>query len=252
MHHHQTPVPIPHQPLHVAVPPPHMAMRPMQYQHSHPHQPQHQQPGYAQNYPPAYPQSPAATALHHQPMANPLAASYSQAPLAPAARTPFVPAAGNTAPHANVYNPPRPPEVYTLPDNVNEALPPPLRQGFQHDGAGRVLFFTAPPLDRSHKGLSPRSAALGHSVKYLAGREAWLAERDRKRKDRDEAGKHGASHKRVALDTDHSPELADVVISHAAGAINKWFQRLDQETQGWRRDAGLDGWRKAATERSAG
>ncbi|POR35458.1 Chromatin structure-remodeling complex subunit RSC1 [Tolypocladium paradoxum] len=248
MHHHQTPVPIPHQPHQVAVPPPQMAMRPMHYQHSHPHQPQPQQPGYAQNYTPAYPQSPATAALHHQPMANPLAASYSQAPLAPAARTPFAPAAGNAAPHANVYNPPRPPEVYTLPDNVNEALPPPLRQGFQHDGAGRVLFFTAPPLDRSHKGLSPGSAALGHSVKYLAGRGAWLAERDRKRKDRDEARKHGAFHKRVALDADCSAELADAVIRHAADAVDRWFQRLDQETQGWQRDAGLDGWRKSARE----
>ncbi|KAH6608847.1 hypothetical protein Trco_002193 [Trichoderma cornu-damae] len=60
--------------------------------------------------------------------------------------------------HANMYNPPRPPEVYTLPDNINETLPATVRREFQHDDYGRVLFFSAAPLDRSCNGLSPLNA----------------------------------------------------------------------------------------------
>lgn len=65
---------------------------------------------------------------------------------------PFTPGGNTAAPHANIYNPPRPPEVYTLPENVNESIAREMREGFQHDSAGRILFFTAPPLDRATAG----------------------------------------------------------------------------------------------------
>ena len=236
---HQTPVPIPHPPHHAASGHQMGGKRPVHYQH----QPQ-PQPGFVPNYPLAYPQSPAA-APHHQPMANPLTGGYSQGHLAPGARVPFTPGGNTAAPHANIYNPPRPPEVYTLPENVNESIAREMREGFQHDSAGRILFFTAPPLDRSHGGLASSSAALGHSVRYLAGREAWLSERTRKRKERDEAETAGAGEKRK---NPQDPCLLaeDSVAAQAARALNQWFQHLGQGTLEWRADAGLDGWRKAA------
>jgi chromatin structure-remodeling complex subunit RSC1/2 len=150
-------------------------------------------------------------------------------------------------PHGNAYNPPRPPEVYTLPDNLNDALPPDIRHGFQHDEAGRVLFFTAPPLERPHKGLSATSAGLGHSVKYLAGREEWLASRERKRKERDER-ETLSSHKRSAsAEAETEASIGDFV-NQAVGAMDRWFERFDQDTRQWEKDTGLAGWREARAE----
>ncbi|XP_044717589.1 bromodomain-containing protein [Hirsutella rhossiliensis] len=224
---HQTPVPIPHPPHHAAPAPPHMPIRPMHYQHPHPHphphphqhlqHPQHQlqqqqpQAGYVHNYS-------AAAAAHQQPMGTPLAAgNSSQVQLPQSARAALAPVTGSTTQHATVYNPPRPPEVYTLTDGANDALPTALRQGFQHDDAGRVLFFTAPPLD--HK----------------------------KRKCRDEAArKPEVSQKRMATDEAAVTEAADPVVGEATNAMNEWFRQLDHETHEWRRNAGLEGWSNVA------
>ncbi|KAK5003886.1 hypothetical protein LTR39_006304, partial [Cryomyces antarcticus] len=69
---------------------------------------------------------------------------------------------------ASSYLHPPPPEVYTLPDLANATIPQEIREQFHHDEQGRVLFFTAPPLDT----VSPvkEGAALGHSVRYLAAK----------------------------------------------------------------------------------
>jgi chromatin structure-remodeling complex subunit RSC1/2 len=144
-----------------------------------------------------------------------------------------------------MYNPPRPPEVYTLPDNVNDVLAPELRKHFQHDDSGRVLFFTTPPLDRSHNGISPASAGLGHSARYLAGRSEWLAERDLKRKARDE---RAAAHtqKRASLDADRV--LDGELVTHAVDAMGSWLERFESDTQQWEKKAGLSGWRTHATD----
>ncbi|KAL7793135.1 hypothetical protein V8C37DRAFT_378557 [Trichoderma ceciliae] len=222
----QTPVPIPHPPQ--QTPPSHMSMRSMQYQYQ-PHQ-----PAYLQNYNSGYPQSPALP-LHHQPMPNSRPTGYMQGHAATVPRpsgigTPVAPQA-----HANMYNPPRPPEVYTLPDNVNATLPTTVRREFQHDGSGRVLFFSAAPLDRSCSGLSPVSAGLGHSAKYLAGRGKWLAEREKKRKDRDEL-LHGLRQKMLC--TEQQPDEPPVV-SQAARAIEIFFQYLGRETGRLKDDIGL-------------
>jgi len=150
-------------------------------------------------------------------------------------------AAGNMMPHSNVYNPPRPPEVYTLPDNFNEILPSDVRRTFQHDDAGRVLFFTAPPLDRSHKGVSAASAGLGHGVKYLAGRTEWLAEREKKRKERDEKVSLEAKKRTV----DHAERVEeDAVVAQAIDALDQWFRRIDEDTERWKTETGLAGWRE--------
>ena len=139
-----------------------------------------------------------------------------------------------------MYNPPRPPEVYTLTDAVNETLPLEIRQTFQHDSNGRVLFFTVPPLNRNHKGVSPDSAHLGHSVKYLAGRKEWLAERDRKRKERDESV--NKSPKRAAIELAASKEKAAEILAQAVSAVDHWFQQFDEDTEQWKAHTGLEGW----------
>ena len=65
-------------------------------------------------------------------------------------------------------NPPRPIEVYRLPDSANAAIPPDIREQFQRDDEGHVLFFTTPPVDV----LPPvgEGSAIGHTAKYLASK----------------------------------------------------------------------------------
>ncbi|KIW00922.1 uncharacterized protein PV09_07665 [Verruconis gallopava] len=71
------------------------------------------------------------------------------------------------------------PEVYYLPDHANNSIPDDIRRQFQCDAYGRVLFFTAPPVETQHKG--PK---LGHTAKYLAykaERQAMVQEKKRQR-----------------------------------------------------------------------
>ena len=72
--------------------------------------------------------------------------------------------AGTTA----AYNAPRPSEVYHLPESANAAIPLDIREQFQRDEKGNVLFFTTPPVDV----LPPvnEGSAVGHTAKYLANK----------------------------------------------------------------------------------
>ncbi|AEO60256.1 hypothetical protein MYCTH_108504 [Thermothelomyces thermophilus ATCC 42464] len=144
---------------------PQMAPQQVQYQ-----TPAHIAPAFDQHHRPVHP-APQAMTPSRQPPASP----------APS-MTPH--------PHANtghVYNVPRAPEVYTLADPVDAAIPADVREQFQRDEQGRVLFFTAPPLNRPANGVAEQHAGLGHSVRHLASISELRAERARKRKERDEA-----------------------------------------------------------------
>ncbi|KAM0717422.1 hypothetical protein Q7P37_007274 [Cladosporium fusiforme] len=55
-------------------------------------------------------------------------------------------------------------EAYILPDQANLSIPLEIRERFQRDEMGRVLFFTAPPVIPDE----PIGVAKGHSVRYLA------------------------------------------------------------------------------------
>lgn len=84
------------------------------------------------------------------------------------------------------YKAPQPAEVYVLSDHANASIPPEIRDQFQRDEKGRVLFFTAPPLNVNHP-LSKEGRALGHSARYLAAKAKREAMKAAKRKG-DEAG----------------------------------------------------------------
>ncbi|KAF4121589.1 chromatin structure-remodeling complex subunit RSC1/2 [Geosmithia morbida] len=221
------PMPLPQAPQHS--PHPQAPIRP----------PNYQQQAYAQG---GYSQSPAS-AMHHQAFQNPLTPSYGQAPPPPTPRSSMVPVPGNT-PH-NMYNPPRPPEVYTLSDTTDEVFSSVLRHQYQCDDNGRVIFFTAPPLDRSHTGLSPENAGLGHSAKFIQGRREWLAEREKKRKARDgELGTH--LNKKPAHQQGRDFTTEGSITEQATSALEKWFQDFDKDTARWRAQAGLEGWERHA------
>ncbi|KAF2444395.1 Bromodomain-containing protein [Karstenula rhodostoma CBS 690.94] len=84
------------------------------------------------------------------------------------------------------YRAPQPVEVYVLPDHANASIPVDVREQFQRDEQGRVLFFTAPPANDSGF-VKEEGQALGHSARYLAMRAKRDGQRAAKRK-ADEAG----------------------------------------------------------------
>jgi chromatin structure-remodeling complex subunit RSC1/2 len=63
----------------------------------------------------------------------------------------------------------QPNEVFILSDQANAAIPPEIREQFQQDENGRILFFTAPPLN-APKLANKEDRTLGHSARYLAAK----------------------------------------------------------------------------------
>lgn len=138
-----------------------------------------------------------------------------------------------TIPHANaqaasVYNVPRAPEVYTLAANLDAAIPDEVREQFQRDENGRVLFFTAPPLNRDTGGVAEQYAGLGHSVRHLASIKQLREERARKRKERDEAlAREQAANKKQAAAVE-----ADAA-RRAESELKNQTERLEQFLLDW-------------------
>ena len=66
-------------------------------------------------------------------------------------------------------------------DHANASIPQDIRDQFQRDEKGRVLFFTAPPLNVDPP-LSKEGRALGHSARYLAAKAKKDAMKAAKRK----------------------------------------------------------------------
>lgn len=175
-----------------------MAPQPLQYQ-----TPAHITPAFDQHHRPVHP-APVAMTPSRQPMAS--------APVHPQQQPP--------QPHpvnAHVYNVPRAPEVYTLSEAVDAAIPQDVRERYQCDEQGRVLFFTAPPLSRPPAGVAESYAGLGHSVRHLASIKQLREERARKRKERDEA---------LALE-----ELASKKLAHMREREAQHRAEADQQAQ---------------------
>jgi len=106
-------------------------------------------------------------------------ATYQQTP----ASSTIPPAPSTYAPRPTTanYRDPPPIEVYILPDQANLSIPPEVREQYQRDEQGRVLFFTAPPVAAEDAG----SAAKGHSIRYLAAKARRREELEKKRKERE-------------------------------------------------------------------
>ncbi|KAK4228205.1 hypothetical protein QBC38DRAFT_362517 [Podospora fimiseda] len=207
---HQAPPvlhPQPQQPMPMHVPP-HPGMPQMQQMQPSPHYPPQAYPPqqYAQQ--PQAPPPPQQQPIHFQPHPTPTPTHHiapvfdnlhprpvHPAPVLTPSRPPMAPAQSiATLPHANaqpanVYNVPRAPEVFTLQESIDAAIPEDIHKQFDRDENGRILFFSAPPLKRPENGVSEAYAGLGHSVDYRA-RARQIAEnrreRERKRKERDE------------------------------------------------------------------
>jgi chromatin structure-remodeling complex subunit RSC1/2 len=101
------------------------------------------------------------------------------------------------------YKAPQPVEVFVLNDHANLSIPQEVREQFQRDEKGRVLFFTAPPLNVDQP-LTKEGRALGHSARYLAAKAKKDSMKAAKRK-ADEAGTtdHEEAAKKAKMDEQH-------------------------------------------------
>lgn len=144
----------------------------------------------------------------------------------------MAPTPSNTAiPHANAnaYVPPRMAEVYTLRD-LDAQIPADVREQYQTDEKGQILFFTAPPLNRPHPGVAEENATLGHSVRFLSGLQEHRAKRKREREERDEA-ERAARAEKFAREKD-AREQAEKNVGAAAGAmLGDWIIGLQRENE---------------------
>lgn len=134
----------------------------------------HYQPqtNYTQQYAPA----PTPVVQHTNPLAN---YSNYQSHTAPRPVPVQHHSHGNAS---NAYIPPRAVEVYTLAESGNSAIPADIRAQFHHDDAGRIIFYTTPPMDKPASETAP---ALGHSLRYLADKARSREADEKKRKARE-------------------------------------------------------------------
>ncbi|KAI1207760.1 uncharacterized protein F4807DRAFT_433260 [Annulohypoxylon truncatum] len=212
--------------------------------HFQAHQP-HQPPAY-NGFPPQYSTTPIPIPHqpHHAPphqMNSPMPSYDPSHRLAPSPARPAMAATPGPSGHAqaNAYNPPRPVEVYHLDDALNDKIPAEVREQFQRDEAGRVLFFTQPPLDRPHRGLSAESATLGHSVRYLADRAREVEDRRAKRKARDELRKEEEM-KRQEMEKAAAEKERLQMIDIASDMFVGWVNDMNKGNEMLK--AAYDGW----------
>jgi chromatin structure-remodeling complex subunit RSC1/2 len=127
------------------------------------------------------------------------------------------------------YKAPQPVEVYILNDHANASIPPEIREQFQRDEQGRVLFFTAPPLN-TQTVVNRDGRPLGHSARFLAAKAARDAARAEKRKadeanaaEREEAAKKA----RAEAEENFKKDVAALSIK----ALNKLEDQLALATK---------------------
>ncbi|RDL30456.1 Bromodomain-containing protein [Venustampulla echinocandica] len=130
-------------------------------------------------------------------------------------------------PHTNAYNPPRPVEVYTLSESANLSIPADIRGQFQQDEYGKVIFFTAPPLDINP--IPEDTQKLGHSLRYLADKARSKEAEANKRKIRETHLEAEASTKikRMKADGDGKRQW---IIDQKLASLESWMKDMDNGT----------------------
>lgn len=160
----------------------------------------------------------------------------------------------NSLPHANAqaysnqYNVPRTHEVYRLMDpQVEASIPPEVREQFQRDDEGRLLWFTAAGRDRSAlRGVAPEYAGLGHSVSHLAHIGDVREERRRKRKERDEKMAAEEEARKRAIGGERKEDLERKMKEERKEVVEKALLGLAREIEEGTKvvEEGLGGWRE--------
>jgi chromatin structure-remodeling complex subunit RSC1/2 len=149
--------------------------------------------------------------------------SYQTPRAAPGYQQPYVqqPPAG--------YKAPQPVEVFVLNDHANLSIPQEIREQFQRDEKGRVLFFTAPPLNVEQP-LTKEGRALGHSARYLAARAKKDAMKAAKRK-AEEAGAAEREEAAKKAKTDEQKKFKQAVSELGTKALKALEDQLAAATK---------------------
>lgn len=114
-------------------------------------------------------------------------------------------------------------------DHANASIPPEIREQFQRDEQGRILFFTAPPANDEAL-VAKEGRALGHSAKYLAAKAKREAARAAKRK-ADEAGAKDREEAQKKARADAEQKLADEIADVRAKALHALEDQLASATR---------------------
>lgn len=129
--------------------------------------------------------------------------------------------------------------MYHLSDSANASIPEDIREQFQRDDQGHVLFFTAPPLDV----LPPTKPgpALGHTARYLAEK---LRRKVALKEQRKAEGlpENEESLKKKPRHGDADPSLIAQVGEMRDKAIGIWVKQMEQSTEKIYRDLYGDEW----------
>jgi len=133
----------------------------------------------------------------------------------------------STSHGGNQYNPPRQIEVYTLADQANAAIPKDIRAQFHLDEYGRVIFYTAPPLDANP--IPESMQGLGHSLRYLADKARNKEAREKKRKAQVDELEHEDVErtKRVKIDEE---KIRENLLSAKVDAMQAWSEKINERT----------------------
>ncbi|KIN00995.1 hypothetical protein OIDMADRAFT_198053 [Oidiodendron maius Zn] len=131
------------------------------------------------------------------------------------------------ASHANVYNPPRQSEIYTLSETANSAIPADVRNQFHKDDYGKVLFFTAPPLNVDP--VPPKAQVLGHSLRYLADKARNKETDEKKRKARDARLEQEATERTKKMRVEEEG-VTQFICDQKAKIFKNWAADIDRGT----------------------
>lgn len=126
------------------------------------------------------------------------------------------------------YKAPQPVEVYILNDHANASIPQEIREQFHRDEHGRVLFFTAPPLNTT--AAKKDGQVLGHSARYLAAK----AERDARiaaKRKADEANATAREEQAKKARAEEAERFRKETAELSAKAVKAWENQLALATK---------------------
>jgi len=142
--------------------------------------------------------------------------------------------------HAQAYNPPKQIEVYTLSDTANAAIPADIRNQFHRDEMGRVIFYTAPPLDANP--IPEEKQNLSHSLQYLADKARNKEADEKKRKAHSLQLEAEASERLKRIKTDAEGKKQWLVDQKVA-ALQSWCADMDHGTDELYKKMHRDDWK---------
>jgi len=121
-----------------------------------------------------------------------------------------------------------------LNDAANASIPPDIRHQFRCDAAGRILFFTAPPVEFAEhvekSDVPGELPLLGHSIEYTASKIRRKAELEERKKRRAEAQVE-KTEKRQKMQEEQIKEFnieAQAVVQKAINALETQWRMVPE------------------------